>query len=173
MRWGGSSNAIVNGVLGGWQVNGMYRWDTGIPILLNLSSGQSVPTYGAQRPNLTGVPIQVSSDFGTSQQYFVNPGPGGSNLAVTPAPFTDGNSPRVMPNLRRPGTNNLSASLFKEFPLGFREGARLQVRAEAFNAVNHVQFCGPATTIGSGNFGSITCQANAPRQMQLGMKLYF
>lgn len=173
MHWGANSNAIVNGILGGWQVNGMYRWDTGMPILLSLANGANVPTYGGQRPNFTGAPIRIADDYRSTLQYFVDPGMGGSNFAVTPPAFTDGNAPRVMPNLRRPSTDNLSASLFKNFPLGFREGAALQVRAEAFNALNHVQFCGPATSIGEGNFGTITCQANAPRQIQLGMKLTF
>jgi hypothetical protein len=173
MHWGGSSNAFVNAALGGWQANGMYRWDTGMPILLSLANGVNVPTYGGQRANLTGTPFQIASDYGTTMQYFVNPGVGGSTYGYKPPDFYDGDAPRVMPNLRQPGTNNLSASLFKQFPLGFREGAKAEFRLEAFNALNRVQFCGPAATFGQDNFGSITCQANQPRQVQLALKLYF
>jgi hypothetical protein len=173
MRWGARSNNIANGILGGWQLNGMYRWDTGVPVILSLVNGVNVPTYGAQRADLTGTPFRIASDYGTTLQYFVDPGVGGSNLGGLPPAFTDGNAPRVMPNLRQPGTDNLSASLFKQFPLGFREGAKAEFRLEAFNALNRVQFCGPATAIGQDNFGSITCQANQPRQVQLGLKLYF
>jgi hypothetical protein len=151
----------------------MYRWDTGVPVILSLVNGVNVPTYGAQRADLTGTPFRIASDYGTTLQYFVDPGVGGSNLGGLPPAFTDGNAPRVMPNLRQPGTDNLSASLFKQFPLGFREGAKAEFRLEAFNALNRVQFCGPATAIGQDNFGSITCQANQPRQVQLGLKLYF
>jgi hypothetical protein len=79
----------------------------------------------------------------------------------------------VFPNLRQPGTNNVTASIFKQFPLGFREGTRLEFRAEAFNLFNHVQFGAPATTVGQANFGLITSQANAPRELQLALKLYF
>jgi hypothetical protein len=68
----------------------------------------------------------------------------------------------------------MSASIFKSFPLGFREGARLEFRAEAFNLFNHVQFGAPSTTInGSTPFGVINSQANAPREMQLALKMYF
>jgi hypothetical protein len=66
---------------------------------------------------------------------------------VRPAPYTDGNAPRVLSNARMPGTNNLTASLFKEVPLAFREGARLQVRLEAFNVFNRVQFAAQAIAI--------------------------
>jgi hypothetical protein len=94
-------------------------------------------------------------------------------VAVQPAPYTDGNAPRVLPNARIPGTNNLSASLFKQVPLRVREGAKLEVRLEVFNALNRVQFAAPDTNAGDATFGQISAQANQPRQVQLGMKLYF
>jgi hypothetical protein len=101
-------------------------------------------------------------------QYFANP-----QVAVKPAPYTDGNAPRILPNARVPGTNNLSASLFKQVPLGFREGAMLEIRLETFNALNRVQFAAPDTNVGDSTFGQITAQANQPRQVQMGLKLYF
>jgi len=72
-----------------------------------------------------------------------------------------------------PGTNNLTASLFKQVPLRFREGAQLEIRLEAFNALNRVQFAAPETNVGDATFGQITSQANQPRQLQIGLKLYF
>jgi hypothetical protein len=102
------------------------------------------------------------------KQYFANP-----QVAVQPAPYTDGNAPRILPNARTPGTDNLSASLFKQVPLTFREGAKLEVRLEAFNVFNRVQFAAPDTNVGDATFGQITAQANQPRQVQLGLKLYF
>jgi hypothetical protein len=54
-----------------------------------------------------------------------------------------------------------------------REGAKLQFRFEAFNALNHPQFNGPDTHVGGGNFGVITSTANSPREVQLALKLYF
>jgi hypothetical protein len=49
----------------------------------------------------------------------------------------------------------------------------MEVRLEAFNALNRVQFAGPDTRVGNATFGKITAQANQPRQVQLGLKLYF
>jgi hypothetical protein len=158
----------ANALVGGWQVNGIYRIDDGQPVQLFLCGGcsTSLPTYGNQYPNLLA-PLQVEGT-GNLNQYFANP-----QVAVKPAPYSDGNAPRVLPNARIPGTDNLTASLFKELPLGFREGARLEIRLEAFNLLNRVQFAAPDTNVGDATFGEITAQANQPRQVQLGMKLYF
>lgn len=90
-----------------------------------------------------------------------------------PDPYTFGNAPKVLPNLRMPGTRTGALSLFKEFSLAaMREGARLEFRAEAYNALNHPQFSGPNATVNTDNFGKIT-KANSPRQVQLALKLYW
>lgn len=166
-KFGGNMNRVLNAVVGGWQTNGIWRFDTGLPIILGLSGGTSIPTYGPQRPNLTGQ-LKKASTF-SLDQYFANP-----DVAVAPPAYTIGNAPKVMPNLRMPGTNLAELSLFKEFSLAaMREGARLEYRVEAFNALNHPQFSGPNSTVGSGNFGKITTQANSPRQVQMALKFYW
>jgi hypothetical protein len=168
--FGANWNRLIDSVLGGWQVNGIYRWDTGLPLLLFLNGGVSLPTYGGQRPNL---PYQLitSGTINPDVSYFAN-GPTSANLALwTPAPYYDGNAPKVLPNVRQQGTNNVSASLFKQF--AFTERYKLELRGEAFNLLNRVQFGAPATTVGLTNFGFITSQANQPRTIQVAMKLYF
>ncbi len=167
-KYGANVSGILDAFVGGWQVNGIYRVDDGLPIQLALCGGCSVslPTYGNQYPDLLS-PLQVAGT-GNLNQYFANP-----QVAVKPAPYTDGTAPRVLSNARMPGTNNLSASLFKQVPLAFREGARLEARLEVFNALNRVQFAAPDTNVGDATFGQITGQANQPRQVQAGLKLYF
>ena len=134
-KYGANVNDWLDAAFGGWQINGIYRVDDGLPIQLALCGGCSVnlPTYGNQFPDLLA-PLNVAGT-GNLNQYFANP-----QVAVKPAPYTDGDAPRVLPNARMPGTDNLTASLFKEIPLGFREGARLDIRLEAFNVFNRVQF---------------------------------
>jgi hypothetical protein len=46
-----------------------------------------------------------------------------------------------------------------------------QVRIEALNAFNRVQFSAPNSSVTSSSFGVVTGQANAPRQLQFGFKL--
>ena len=64
------------------------------------------------------------------------------------------------------------------------EGMRLEFRAEATNALNHPQFKPPDTNAASGTFGQIVpgsgfspgagaVTINSPRELQLGLKLYF
>ena len=165
----GNSSSVVNAVLGGWQTNGIWRFNDGRPILLGLSGGQSLPTYGSQRPNITGpLKCNTGSDFLTN--YFAN----AQNVLLVPAPFTVGDAPRAIGSCRQPGQANATLSLFKEFSLAkLREGSRLQFRFEAFNALNHPQFNGPHASFTSGNFGTITSTANSPREVQLALKLYF
>ena len=126
----------------------------------------SLPTYGTQYPNLLA-PLQVAGS-GNLNQYFANP-----QVAVRPPPYTDGNAPRVLSNARMPGTDNLTASLFKEVPLKFREGARLEFRLEVFNVLNRAQFAAQTPNVGDATFGQITAQANQPRQVQAAAKVYF
>jgi hypothetical protein len=167
-HWGTSLNPVVNAVLGGWQTNGIWRFDDGMPVSLTVSNSRPLPTYGTQRPNLLET-LTRNNGPNWMTQYFTDP-----QAAVTPAPFTVGNAPREISSVRVPGTATAALSLFKQFRMTvLREGSFLEVRAEAFNALNHPQFAGPNVTVGSSAFGTVTSQANSPRQVQLAMKLYF
>jgi hypothetical protein len=76
--------------------------------------------------------------------------------------------------LRAPGTNQASLSLFKSFSLSaLREGARLEIRAESFNALNHPVFNPPASVVNTASFGVISSERSMLRQVQLVLKAYF
>jgi hypothetical protein len=163
----GNANGVVNAVLGGWQTNGIWRFTDGRPEILGLSGGQSLPTYGGQQPNITGVLRCASSDI--LNQYFANP-----DVMSVPPPFTLGTASRTDGSCRQPGQANGDLSIFKEFPLPkLREGAKLQFRLESYNSLNHPQFSGPNTTVNGGSFGVITSTANGPREVQAALKLYW
>ncbi len=163
----GGANAVVNAVLGGWQTNGIWRFTDGRPEILSLSGGQSLPTYGAQQPDLTATLQCASSNI--LNQYFANP-----DAVSVPAPFTLGSAARTVAGCRQPGQANVNLALFKEFLIPkLREGSKLQLRLETFNAFNHPQFAGPNTTVNGGSFGVITSTANGPREVQVALKLYW
>jgi hypothetical protein len=166
-QFGANWNKVVDSLLGGWQTNGLWRFDNGMPLALGVSTSQALPTYGGQRPNLLG-PLTRNDGSNWLTQYFATP-----TNAVTPPPFTVGNAPREISSARAPGTATTALSFFKQFALPIREGSMLEFRAEAFNALNHPQFSPPNLTVGSSAFGKVTGQANSPRQVQLGLKLYF
>ena len=68
------------------------------------------------------------------------------------------------------GSWNVELSLAKNFRI--TEGSRLQLRAEMFNALNHVNLGGPNGSISSPQFGRIT-SAGGMRSMQVGMRFQF
>jgi hypothetical protein len=88
-----------------------------------------------------------------------------------PALYTYGNTDRLLSWLRAPGVANLDLSLFKNIPV--HEQVRAQFRFEVFNIFNRPQFGTPGTTIGSSTAGVISSQANAPRDVQVAVKLIF
>ena len=161
-------NPWLNGIIGGWKTNGIWQFSSGNPLGLGLTGGQSLPTYGGQRPSLTGaLERNTGPDF--VDKYFANP-----QVAVTPARYAVGTAPRTLPNLRAPGVNIASLSVFKGFSMSrFREGMRLEYRCEAFNAFNHPHFGAPDTTVNSPTFGQIFSLATSPREFQMGLKLYW
>jgi hypothetical protein len=69
-----------------------------------------------------------------------------------------------------PGRINFDLSLTRSFRL--TERFRLEARGEAFNAINHVNYNNPTTSLNSATFGKIQGAAD-PRILQLSMKLHF
>ena len=186
-----SHNMLINGVLGNWNVNGTYRWDSGQPIEVPLGSGGQATIVGYNsRPNLNG---QLKKSAGVqgielngvvTGNYFQNPG-----VFTRPADYADGTSPRTLQGVAAPGTNNFDLSVNKNFPFEFvHEGFTLRARWEAFNVFNHVQYAapggvsglggvaagaGPISTLNGNTFGVITSQANAPFTQQVSLQLSF
>ena len=69
-----------------------------------------------------------------------------------------------------PGYFDWDTGLMKNFH--FTESKYLQFRWEMFNALNHVNYNNPNTTINTGSTGEIF-SAGAARIMQFALKLYF
>src|SRR5215813_747230 len=180
-RFGSNMHPVLNGIIGGWQLNGIWRFAKGRPVILALDSQNPIPSSPGQRPILTA-PLQKNDSSNQSMvtSYFTNACEsdtclnGGPSVVVQPDAFTFGNAPRTDGHIRQPGHNSADMSLFKEFPMSrFREGMRMEFRFEAFNVFNHPNF-GPAdTSFGDGSFGQITFLASPAREVQLGLKFYF
>jgi hypothetical protein len=165
---GANWNAWVDAFLGGWKTNGILRFSRGQPLAIYLASSQSLPTYGGQRANLTGTLKQNTGD-NWKEQYFANP-----EVVVQPASYTIGNAPRTLGSVRTPGIKNADLSVLKDVYVSkVREGMRFEFRAEFFNAFNHPIFGGPNTSLGGGQFGLVTYQANRSREVQLALKFYW
>jgi hypothetical protein len=165
-RFGSQINHWVNGVVGGWQINGILSLQSGQP--LNTAMANNRLADGVQRPNVSGNPRTNFSikDVVDGKGLFANP-----SAYSDPGDQIPGNAPRYDPRLRGDGIRNLDASVFKDFKL--RESMMLQFRGEFINFTNTPRFANPNTSFGSPTFGQIFGQYNQPRRIQLGVRFTF
>jgi hypothetical protein len=150
-------------VLGGWQVSGVTRISSGLPI--NVVQATGVSTAGnlvttnnvAQRMNLVGNPYAHGG-----KQYLR------SSAFAMPAPGTYGNV--KYDGIKGPLFNNWDAALQKNIPI--HESIGLEFRAEMFNVPNHLSLFTIANTYGSSNFGQATA-ATDPRTMEFVLRIHY
>jgi hypothetical protein len=84
--------------------------------------------------------------------------------------------PQTFGDIRNPPVNDVTLGIRKNFR--FTDTLRLQLRMDAFNALNHPRYSGVGTDPTSPYFGkvggtAVPTTANAPRQIELAGKLYF
>lgn len=156
----------VNAIFGGWQANGILSWVSGTPIVLAAVNNETGLFTLNQRPAMT--PGDANIPHQSRQKWF------NTSLFSQPAPFTIGNAPRTLPNVRTPGLVNADLSAFKNNYFGESQRFNIQLRIEAFNALNHPQFGGPDTGVNDGsNFGTINSTTGNQRNVQIAAKFIF
>ncbi len=163
-RWN-ISNPVLRLLAGGWQINAIAVHQDGLPIII-----RGANNFYADRPNSTGVSPKLSNP--TENEWF------NTSVFVNPPSWTLGNVGRTLPDVRAPGIFNIDLSVIKN--TRFRERWNVQLRAESFNFLNHVNLLepngtfvpGPSGTNTSSTFGTIT-SARDPRKIQVGLKLSF
>ena len=162
---------LVDAALGGWQLNGITSFQSGLPVNITQNCNRANTDTGSMRPDVVGdwhlgsgrPDGQLTSEF-FNTNAFVNvcPGPNG--------PFTWGNGGRN--SVIGPGTQVWDFGLYKAFHL-HKENTQLQFRAEAFNLFNHPVFGQPDGSAGDAGFGTITYTAQDSRELQFALKLVF
>jgi hypothetical protein len=176
----------LDSIVGGWNVNGIYTYQTGAPLLwMNNSTNNSldypfcsvatvkgvcplgtngIPQAATSLPaslllnnrQVDGTAFDISHFVTDSGQQFQ------FHLRTFPTTFS---------NVRQDGQNNFDAAIIKN--IHFTERAYLQARLEAFNVLNHPTFGSPNMQVTSSQFGVISTQANRPRQLQIGVRFVF
>jgi hypothetical protein len=161
---------LANALFGGWTISGITTIQSGTP--LTFIQGDDVAldgTFGDQhaqlQPSVTKNDIELdhSSRSAMISRFFNTSAFVPTNLV---ARGTYGNAGRGL--ISGPSASATDLALMKDFSLA--ERLRLQLRGEAFNAFNQVNFANPTTTVTSGAFGSIR-SAGDPRIMQVALKL--
>jgi hypothetical protein len=171
---GANLTGLTKWVLGNWQYSGVMEFESGRPFNVISGSDRSGRGLGSttDRAKLTGQPIEPPS--GSDPTLWFNP----AAFAVADV-GTFGDVPKGF--LRGPSFHSWNMGLFKNFRYG--TGSNVQIRIEAFNIFNQVNFDIPGTTPGdnriavnSANFGRITRTVPVtgdPRLIQFGLKFVF
>jgi hypothetical protein len=156
-----------------WQVGVIYQARSGSPITPT-TTGDFALTNLPQRPILVpGVDPYLPDD----QRAFAQTGSSQSmawfNLAAF-APNTPGlwgNTPKGY--LRGPGFWNVDVAFSRNITVG--DGKRIELRVEAFNLLDHVNWANPIVQIGSTALtnGRVTNTVGDPRIMQFAVKYNF
>jgi hypothetical protein len=149
------------GKISGWQIAGLVRVQSGIPVAVTqATNNNSSLGYAVQRPNRVGDPNEFA---GRSVAKYFN------TAAFTSAgPFAIGTSSRNP--VRGPGLQNADVMIGKTFR--FTERVNVEFRAEAFNVSNTPPLNDPNGSFGSLAFGSITGAGN-PRVFEFVAKVHF
>jgi len=149
-------------VLGGWQISGIWKTQSGLPLIVTQTGG---------RPDILDIKSAVNTtccSFGNVQ--YLNPAAfqlvdvGRASNRTIRRGFA-GAAP-----LRAPGITNVDISLGKTFPLSERK--RLELKADMLNAFNHTQYTSIDTNLSGIQFGRAIGTASA-RVIQLELRLAF
>ena len=157
---------VVNGILGGWELSGVWTLQSGLPFTVFSATDFSNTGSTSARPDRTcsGVGHKTVSSWFDASCF--NTDALAAALASGQPRF--GNAGHDV--LDKPGVNNLDIALMKDFRLG--ERFKLQFRAEAFNLCNQAHFFSPVATVGNPNIGQIG-GASDGRDIQFGLRLAF
>jgi hypothetical protein len=164
-KFGNGWSRWMDMAIGAWQVNGIATLSTGTPLGISASNNAGIFNQ-AIRANNNGTSGKLTGPVQDRLLLYFD-----KTVFSQPTAFTFGNMGPRLSDIRNDGIYNWDLSLFKEFR--FLENAKFQFRAEALNAFNTPRFGSPNTSVTSSSFATITSQANAPRQIQFGLKLVF
>jgi len=177
----GNRNTLEREVAGGWQLSGIYTYNSGIPLAIT-GSGCVVPGGSTCMPNYNpafGGPVRINGSYGRGQTAksfvnYLNPGAfiNATNTALYPN-YTIGNVARTKAyGLRGPTAYDLDLSLKKNIKITERWNAVFD--ATAINVTNVVIWGTPQSNVGTpSTFGQVTSVANSSRDIQLSLRINY
>jgi hypothetical protein len=176
-------NRVADAIAGGWQLSGIFRWNSGLPANAPIDDARWATNWQVQSFAVMTQPIEpcvskVSAKlFGcntqAAYQSFRNPYPGESGMRNV---------------FRLPGYVGLDMGLNKSIGIGKNENHRLELRWEVFNVTNTQHFgAQDLTRSGWGiaadpaarslapptNWSNFTGIQGTPRVMQIGARFTF
>jgi hypothetical protein len=183
----GDMNKYANVFLGGWQLAGIYRFNTGLPLSAPQDANQWATNWNVQSMGTLISPLTFKA-IRSTRNVFADP-QAALNSFRNAAPGETG--PRNI--FRLPGYSTLDLGLSKSFKMPWGDNHKLQLRWEVINAMNSQYFNAdnfttetyalpqdtqsadvPKDDSGNPLFGNIftSIQGN-PRRMQFGLRYSF
>ena len=159
------SKGVGAAILGGWQVNGIYRFATGTPFTPTTDATACNCPGNGNFADALGVPLTYQDGIGPGQPWF------STSAFAVPGPNRFGNAGRN--SIRGPRLSNYDFSVFRTFAV--TERFKLEFRSEFYNLTNTPHFSNPNGTASSATFGIIssTLSGYGNRQVQLALRLKF
>jgi hypothetical protein len=160
------ANAWTSALTRNWRLSALYQIQSGFPFTISVfgdtANAGTVLGENPIRANSTGQPV-FGPDTRNTMQWF-NPA-----AFTAPAAFAYGNVGRN--SVYGPGMQTLDLAVVRSFAV--RESARLELRAEAFNAMNHSNLGTPNRFVNTPQFGTITEASTPGREMQFSARFSF
>jgi hypothetical protein len=172
----GGAGPLLQELVGGWHVSGIFRWTSGFPITIDNGFTWSTNwnIEGDAEPN--GPPPVASNP----KNVVVN-GVSGPDIFKDPTAAEAAFRPEwpgesgVRNNVTGQGMFNLDTGVSKNFALG--ESRRLEFSWQAFNATNSVRYdvraAQPSLSYDPSQFGRYLSTLTTPRFMQFALRFVF
>ncbi|HXQ69278.1 MAG TPA: TonB-dependent receptor, partial [Pyrinomonadaceae bacterium] len=183
-RYFSGVNKLANTFLGGWQMSGIFRWNSGLPMFSPYDDARWATNWNAQSSGVRLRPIESCPTQGG--KLF------GSCLLEAYKSWRGASAGETGDRnvLRLPGYVNLDMGLSKSFDMPWSETQKLQIRFEVFNVTNTQRMFGMDTSrTGFGlqldpdqitsvddipsNWSNFTSIQGQPRVMQVGARFTF
>lgn len=160
-RWGTAMHPVAGAIFGGWQIAGIYTYQSGPPI----NFGNIIFMGDINDVRLPGNERSVNRWFNTEAGFERN---AALQLERNVRTF-----PLRFGFLRGDSVNNFDLGAIKNARIA--EGKTLQFRADFLNAFNRAQFPNPNTNPTQVAFGTVVAstQENYARRIQLGLRFVF
>lgn len=177
----GGMNSVADVFLGGWQLNGIYRYNSGQPVSSPFDAAQWATNWNVQSNGTRIRPVNFGVNR-TTRNAFTNPQAAFNSFRnARPGETGERN------NFRGSGYSALDLGLSKSFKMPWSEGHKIQVRWEVFNVMNFQYLNAdnatrstyglpqdPETGTASPDFGNIySSTLGRPRAMQFGLRYSF
>lgn len=160
-KFGSDLNSVVDGVLGGWQIGGIWTVHSGFPLTIQSSTDTSGTLSRGARADVVGTPNNPHL-IGRDAKWF--------DVTAFAAPKAGKFGNSGVGVIRGPGLNRFDFSLAKRFRI--METRYVEIRGEAFNLTNSPIWGAPNRSVQSAQFGEIR-SAQGERNVQLSARFVF